>query len=126
MNSERLWVVILSLVSCLAGLALGWVTALEFDPVREIGPESAFEHRFREEFGLDETRARDLAFVLDSYRKDVEDLKARHVVELEPELIALGQRCREQIRTYVLPEDRVAEFDRMELGKPVDTARGSD
>ena len=126
MSSERLWVVILALVSLLAGLALGWLTALQLAPVREIGPESFFERRFREQFGLDDLRARDLAFVLESYRKEVEDLKARHVAELEPELIALGERCREQIRTYVLPEGRVAEFDRMELGTPFVAARASD
>ena len=125
MNSERLWIVILAVVSFLAGLAGGVLAARHLAPVPEAGTDSAYVRRFVEHFDLDAARTRDLAFVLEDYAKRVEDLKARHAADLEPELVEAGETCRERIRIYVLPPDRVAEFDRMELGTPYDVARAA-
>ena len=50
--------------------------------------------------------------ILKSTKEDLEDLKARHVRGLEPELVKLGETCRARLRRWVVPEENRADFDR--------------
>jgi len=113
MSSERLWILVLAAVSFLAGAAGGILYAVQLDPPRSSGPFAAYEEAFAEVFDLDRRRARDLHAVLDRYHGDLEELKARAVRDLEPELVQLGHTCRERIRKYVLAPDELDEFDRL-------------
>lgn len=116
MNSPRLWILILALVSGLAGFAGGRLLAPE-PPVSD-GPASFGEYAARLEvaFDLAPERARNLRLLLDRYERELEDLKTRQLAELEPELVRLGDTYRDRIRDKVLPPARRAEFDRMAAG----------
>jgi len=122
MSSERFWVVILTAVTFLAGVAAGLLVADRVGPGPAAGPfaESAarmeYVSRMVETFDLSPEETRDLRYLIDRYQRDIEDLEARHVRDMEPELVRLGEVCTERIKKYVLPEDRREEFDRLAAG----------
>lgn len=125
MHSERFWVVVLGGVCFLSGLAGGVLVAPRLDPSSESGPFAAYETRFAEEFGLDQEQRQDLRHVLARYLSDVEELKARQMDGLEPELVKLGLVCRDRIRKYVVPAERRSDFDRLAGGPSPETARAA-
>lgn len=122
MSSERIWIVILAAVCFLAGAAGGILWATGLQPAPDHGPYGDFITRFATTFDLDVREARDLRYVLERYHGDVEELKAQYVREMEPELVQLGQVCRDRIRKYVLPPNQVEAFDRLCAGRPLDPA----
>jgi hypothetical protein len=116
MSSERLWVLILVLVTFLAGFAGGLLYAERLAPAQERGPYADYVASMRSAFDLSPEATRDLRYLMASYHRDVEDLKARHVRDMDPELVRLGQVCRERIEKYVLPAERREEFRRLAAG----------
>jgi len=124
-SSVRLWILLLTAVSFLAGGAGGLLFGLEMsrpDPV----PFAAFADRFADEFDLDSRQRRILLMALREYDLELEELKSRSVAdELEEDLIRLGFECREHIRDYVLPEARLEEFDTKVAGLFPDSPLGS-
>ena len=116
MSVERLWVTILALTSFLSGAAGGLLYSLHANPQERPGPFAAYEERMVQTFDLDEERALWLHGILGRYDDEIEELEARHVRDLEPELVALGETCRKRIRSWVVPVDRQAEFDRLAHG----------
>jgi hypothetical protein len=112
MNSARLWIVLLALTSFCAGTAAGVLAGVRLAPEDSSGgafPD--YSRQLTRRYGLDEDSQRRLRAILELYRRDLEDLKSRSVAAAEPELIRLGEACRQRIRDYVLPEDEKSAFD---------------
>jgi hypothetical protein len=117
MSSERLWILVLVVVSALSGLAGGVLLAPSMQAAEpERGPFADYEALLADTFELDAPRRRYLRAFLERYHHDVEELKSRRTSEIEPELIELGLTCSDRIRKYVLPPERQAEFDRLVAG----------
>jgi hypothetical protein len=123
MSSERLWILILAATTFCAGLAGGILLALRWQPAPAARAFQAYERRMIETFDLDDERQRNLHYILDSYRDEIEGLKEESVAALEPELVRQGQRHRELIRTWVVPEHRRQEFDLWASGLPARESR---
>ncbi len=125
MNSVRLWILLLAVVSFLAGGAGGFLFGLEMprsDPV----PFAAFAEPFADEFDLDSRERRILRMAMREYDLGLDELKSRIVAdELAEDLIRLGLECRAHIRDYVLPPDRLEEFDTRVAGLFPDSPLGS-
>jgi len=112
MSSARLWILLLALTSFLAGSAGGLLAGMRLArPAPERGAFSDYAALLVERFDLERDRERRLKAVLELYHRDLEELKSRHVAEAEPELIRLGEACRQRIRDYVLPPESQASFD---------------
>jgi hypothetical protein len=112
MSSPRLWILLLALTSFLAGSAGGLLAGTRLaPPVIERGPFADYATLLVSRFDLPPDRERRLRAVLELYHRDLEELKSRHVAEAEPELIRLGEVCRQRIRDYVLPAGQQAVFD---------------
>lgn len=116
MSLERVWILILTTTSFLSGLAGGILFSIYRIPAERPGPFPAYEARLVQTYDLDEEHARWLHGILARFDADIDELKARHVHELEPELIKAGETCAERIRRWVIPPDRRNEFDRMARG----------
>jgi hypothetical protein len=117
MKRLHFWIILLAVVSSLAGFAAG--------ELRHAGKQAPtgglFQHysdRMAKEFNLSPERERLLLGVLDRYERDLEDLKTRHLLILEPELVALGDTYRDLIRGNVLPKDERRAFDELVAGAP--------
>lgn len=111
MHSERLWIVLLTLVVFLAGLAGGVQLRMHFEPAPAFGPFGAFETRFVSTFDLDSDQRLDLRYILRGYEDDLNELKDLGLTDREDELVEIGLRCKQRIRKYVLPEEHLEEFD---------------
>jgi hypothetical protein len=112
MSSTRLWILLLALTSFLAGAAGGLLAGSRLaPPPAEAGPFSDYAALLVARFDLEPDRERRLKAVLELYHRDLEELKSRHVAEAEPELIRLGESCRQRIRDYVLPPGQQSVFD---------------
>ncbi len=118
MSSLRLWLVILAAICFLAGFSGGVLAGPLFEEPATPRPFAAYEEHLIANFDLSGEERQHLRFLLDRYHQDIESLKAQYVDELEPELIELGLSCRDLIRKYVLPPERVEEFDRLAGGNP--------
>jgi hypothetical protein len=116
MHSERLWIVLLTLVVFLAGLAGGVLLRMGYEPTPAFGAFVDFEARFAETFDLDPRQREDLRYILRCYEDDLEELKVRGVADHEEELVEIGLRCKQRIRKYVLPEPHLERFDSMVAG----------
>jgi len=116
MTSPRLWITILALVSALAGFTGGRLVA----PAQVAAPDRAlfadYADRLTDHFDLSPDRERNLRLLLLRYERGLEELEHRHLADLEPELVRLGDTYRDFIRDKVLPEDRRAEFDALVAG----------
>ena len=116
MNSLRLWILVLALVSFAAGGAAGALVAARiFRPAPEHGPFSRYERELVRSFDLSSERAALLHALLVGYQRDIDRIKSGRMRDtlsaMEPDLAARGLWYREQIRDKVLPPDRRAEFD---------------
>lgn len=113
MSSTRLWIVLLALTSFFAGLAGGILTGTRIAPrAVERGPYDDYAEMLVRAYDVPPERARHLRAFLEQYHRDLEDLKARQAAGAEPELIRLGEICRQRIREYVLTDEGRADFDR--------------
>ncbi|MDF1799908.1 MAG: hypothetical protein P1V81_12080 [Planctomycetota bacterium] len=116
MASHKLWVLILALVSALAGFTGGQLVQPPEPPQPERALFAGYADRLAADFDLSPDRERALRLLLMGYERKLEELKTRHLAELEPELVRLGDTYRDYIRDKVLPEDRRAEFDALVSG----------
>jgi hypothetical protein len=117
----RAWLVILAVTCFLAGLAGGILIGLELQPPpAERGPFADYEELLVERFDLSPRRAELLHKVMNEYHKRIENLKARYVDDLEPDLVRLGLTFRGHVRDDVLPASRRDEFDRLAAGAFLD------
>jgi uncharacterized membrane protein len=116
MESERLWIALLAVVSFLAGGAGGMLLGIRMDPPGEPAPFEAFEARFAEAFDLEPQQRRDLRFILGRYRDDLEGLKERGLADREDELVQIGRTYQQLIRKWVLTEESHDEYDAMIAG----------
>ncbi len=116
MTSPRLWITILALVSALAGFTGGRLLAPTSAPVPDRALFADYADRMTDTFDLSPGRERALRLLLLGYERNLEELEHRHLAELEPELVRLGDTYRDIIRDKVLPEDRRAEFDALVSG----------
>jgi len=114
MTSTRVWIVVLAVTCFLAGLAGGMLAGLRIAP-QSVGRGSYddYAEMLVRTYDIPPDRERHLRAFLERYHRDLEELKARHVADAEPELIRLGETCRQRIRDYVLSEDARASFDRV-------------
>jgi hypothetical protein len=113
MSSTRLWIILLAVTSFLAGLAAGTLTGARIGPrAPERRPYDDYAAMLVRTYEVPADRERHLRAFLEQYHRDLEELKARHVAGAEPELIRLGETCRQRIRDYVLSGDARAAFDR--------------
>lgn len=117
----RLWIVVLCATTFGAGLAAGAFLVPRPAPV-VVGRASGFEDYARllaERFELSDKRRELLSVVLEEYRSDLDELRARHAARLaedmEPELRELGLRYRSIVRDKVLPVAGRDEFDRLAM-----------
>jgi hypothetical protein len=125
MNGAKPWIVALVLLTFLSGTVSGWLLANRMRPVRPDHLMADYETRLIAAFELDETQRQDLRFVLDRYEKDLYDLEARYLREtMEDDLVELGNRTFDRIRRYVIPAERLAEFDALAAGISVPSPTG--
>lgn len=119
MNSERLWLALLVATVFCAGIASGMLLSFRLRPAQAGDPFQAYEQRMSETFDLDEERRENLRWILDDYREKVEALKERNLAGLDAELVKIGRDHRELIRSKVVPERHLQEFDLWVSGLPV-------
>ena len=119
MRSERFWVLVLAVTAFCAGLASGVLLSFRRPPAQLAGRFDDYEQRMVEAFDLDEERVSNLRYILQDYQEKIDALKDSNVAALDPELVKLGLRHRELIRTYVVPEQHRQEFDLWVGGLPV-------
>ena len=117
--SERLWVLVLAATTFLAGAAGGVLFGVGLHEDEPAGPLAAYRVRMAETFSLDEVGVDRLEEILAVYDQEIEALKARQLRALEPELIVAGETARERIRRYVIPADRLDDFDRWATPEPL-------
>lgn len=123
MSSAKLWILALAAVTFLAGGVTGYLFGAAGHQVGEDHLLADYEERLATRFDLDETRRQDLRFVLDRYEKDLYDLEARYLRgRMEDDLVELGERTTERIRRYVIPAERLEEFDALCAGIQVPSA----
>ena len=113
MSSTRLWIVLLAATCFLAGLAGGILTGIRIAP-RTVEPRAFADYAdlLIETYDVPPERERYLWAFLQQYHRDLEELKARNVAQAEPEVIRLGEICRQRIRDYILSEEDRVAFDR--------------
>jgi hypothetical protein len=115
MKPLHFWIILLTLVSGLAGFAAGEL--LHSGPVEvSRGRFGPYCDRMVTEFGLSSDHERNLLYLLDRYERELDDLKSRHLSTLEPELVAIGSKYRDLIRDRVLPEGKRRAFDELAAG----------
>lgn len=117
MNSERFWVLVLSLTLFGAGFAAGMLVTLRRTP--EVRPFAAYEAQMTEAFGLDEERVRNLRYILQHYQEEIEALKERNLAALDPELVKVGREHRDLVREKVVPPHYLQQYDLWVGGLPV-------
>jgi hypothetical protein len=111
----RAWILLLALVSFLAGLATGVVHERRSE--EPTGAFAAYRERLVREFDLAPARERGLALLLENFERELEALETRGLESLEPELVAIGERYQGWIRELVVPPSQWDRFDLM-LGAP--------
>jgi hypothetical protein len=118
-RSERLWTVLLALTCFCAGVAAGVLLSFRRSPAADDRALQAYEARMIEAFDLDEDRVSNLRYILDDYRQQIEALKEHDLASLDPDLVRIGRHHRDLIRTWVVPEHHLQEFDLWVGGLPV-------
>jgi len=119
MNSERLWLALLVLTVFATGIAAGLLLSFRLRPVQAGDPFQAYEQRMSETFDLDQERRENLRWILADYHEKVEALKERNLAGLDEELVKIGRDHRELIRSKVVPERHLQEYDVWVGGLPV-------
>jgi len=115
-TSTRAWLLVLTGVSFLAGLATGvYLNERGHRKAEQVHAFGDFERAFSERFQLDQDRRRLLAELLDHYNRETEAIRDRYAaenhMEMEPELRRAGLEYRALVRDRLLPEDQRPEFD---------------
>lgn len=118
MNSERFWVLVLATTTFCVGLAAGLLISDRIHPVQQERP-GAYEAQMVAAFDLDEERVNNLRWILRVYREKIEALKERNIATLDSELVKIGHDSRELIKTYVIPDHHLQQFNQWVDGQPV-------
>ena len=124
MNSIRLWVTVLALVSFLAGSAAGKILT-ERSTARDAdrGALADYEELLVRQFDLSPERRRFLRVLLDHYDQEVTRIRNDHLSSyrsaIEPDLRRLGIEYNQYIRDKVLPPEQRLAFDALAQG-PLD------
>lgn len=124
MNSVRLWITVLALVSFLAGSAAGKILT-ERSAARdaERGALADYEELLVARFELSPQRRRLLRVLLDHYDQEVTRIQNDHLSSyrsaIEPDLRRLGVEYNQYIRDKVLPPGERPAFDALARG-PLD------
>lgn len=118
MNSIKLWIAILAIVSFAAGAGTGvWITARSLKSEAPAGAFGDYEELLARRFALSPERRKCLNAVLEAYRRDVDGIKDRYAAEsmsaMEPELRERGQYYRTMVQERVVPAAQRAEFERL-------------
>ena len=123
MTSTRLWIVLLTLVSFLAGVAAGLLgSEYSLRAATERREDGDFVRRFSEVFDLDPEGRRLLAERQAAYHAQIESIELRNEVRrsieahalMEPELLEAGRVFRSDVRDMLLvTEAQRKEFDRL-------------
>jgi len=119
MSSERVWLGLLVLTVFAAGAAAGLLLSFRLRPVHAGDPFHAYQERMIETFDLDEERQENLRWILHDYQAKVEALKERNLAAMDAELVEIGRSHRELVRSKVVPERHLGEFDLWVGGLPV-------
>lgn len=119
MNSERTWLALLILTVFAAGAATGLLISFRVRPAHASDPFHAYQERMIATFDLDEERQENLRWILHHYQAKVDALKERNLAALDGELVQIGRDHRELIRSKVVPERHLREFDLWVGGLPV-------
>jgi hypothetical protein len=122
-NSVRLWIALLALVSFGAGLAAGiWGTTLHLRPEPPAGPFDQYRDELIQTFQLSPERAKHLSKVLAAYEQEIAAIKDRlqadTMSQMEPELAERGRYYRSLIQDHVLPVSQRDRFQQMAYGLP--------
>jgi hypothetical protein len=117
-NSERLWILILTLAAFAAGLAAGVLVGRETATLEAEAPFAPYMERLVRDFDLDPEQKRNLRVALVEYDQTIERLRDRVLSTQQFELIRAGEDCFYKIREYIIPIDRRSEFDRLLGGPP--------
>jgi len=117
MNSERFWALLLAFTTFCVGLAAGVLFSARSH--EEEGPFGAYEQRMVDAFDLDEERVRNLRWILRDYQEKIDALKETNIAALDGELVKIGREHRELIRSKVVPEHHLQQFDLWVGGLPV-------
>jgi hypothetical protein len=120
MSSERFWILVLAVTTFSVGLASGLLLSSRAS-TPEPGPFGSFEQRMTETFHLEPERVRNLRYVLQNYQAEIDALKERNIAVLDDELVRIGLRHRDLIRTWVIPERHRQEYDLWIGGLPAAT-----
>ena len=116
MKHVRLWIILLAVVSFVAGTATGHIVSERTHQPRFEPELAAFERHFVETFELSDARAEHLRTVLSHYEREVARVKDEHLASyhsaIEPQLRELGNEYNRYLRDKVLPADQRTEFDR--------------
>lgn len=115
-SDPRAWIVVLALVSFLAGGAAGFVVGKGEAPrAAEPWPFADYEARLSTTLDLNDDQRRLFRAVLEHYEADLDRVREHHEARsasaMEPELRDLGIRYRSLIRDRVLPENKRPLFD---------------
>jgi len=116
MSSERFWILVLTATVFLAGIAGGFLLALERFPQDSSGPFAAYRDRLSDRYDLPSESRQRLTQILEVYDEEIERLKARQLEAFDGELVKAGQDCLARIREHILgpilsPEE-LARFSR--------------
>ncbi len=122
MNSIRLWIVLLSLVTFLCGLGTGLFVAEREARAASLKKDyGEFERSFVTVFELDTERQQVLAGLLELYNRDTQTIKDQYAAqnrhEMEPQLRRLGLEYRSVLRNRLLPASQRPKFDRLMASK---------
>ena len=79
MNNTRFWIVVLALVSFLAGSAAGALWTRKANPQEDTGPFAAYAQELIQTFDLSPERAGHLRVLLREYESDIQRIKQARI-----------------------------------------------
>jgi len=114
-RNVRLWIVLLALLSFLAGAGTGHILTERAVGAEDRGPMSDYEALLVRRFDLGAERRRALRVVLQSYQQEIDEIETRYLVSyrsaIEPELRRVGAEYDRYVRDRVLPPSERVAFD---------------
>ena len=120
MNATRGWIVMLSAVAFLAGVAAGVLSERAASAAPEQGPLHVYARLLEDEFGLSAQRMGHLRTLLEAYAEEagrvVREHEAAYRAALEPDLRPLNEEYDRLVRDLVLPPQHRERFDDLAAG----------
>lgn len=117
MSSSKLWIFVLTGLTFLGGGVSGYLLALLNQPRTNSSVLAGYEELLIQTYELDQKSQKNLGMAVADFERGLDALQAQVVrQEMEPELIQLGETLEGQIREYVIPPERLKEFDAASAG----------